>query len=83
MRSVVVVLALFALAGCAQVSDLPADAQPCDEPRPEFCTMEYNPVCGSDGETHGNGCTACSDADVEYYVPGACEGDAEQESATA
>ncbi len=48
----------------------------------EICTMEYVPVCGYGkemicenepcGETFGNGCGACGDIRVEYYVEGEC-----------
>lgn len=38
----------------------------------EVCTMEYAPVCGSDNNTYGNSCVACSNIEVEYYIRGEC-----------
>jgi len=48
----------------------------CEEPRPQICTREYNPVCATlkDGaaRTASTGCTSCSDPEVVGYKMGAC-----------
>src|SRR3990167_5624989 len=58
----------------------------CGNPRPQACTMEYNPVCGAKPivcittpcnpiqQTYGNRCTMQADGAV-YLHDGACRGD--------
>ena len=54
-----------------------ANAEFCTDPRPEVCTMDYTPVCGTDNNgvavTYSNACGACSTLEVVSYVEGACE----------
>ncbi|MDH3447002.1 MAG: hypothetical protein OEO18_02520 [Gammaproteobacteria bacterium] len=67
---------------------MPARAVPCVEPRPQICTMDYTPVCATrdsgrrcvtapcetaESATYANGCGACADPRVVYYLPGACD----------
>ena len=85
--AVSVVVACLTLAmGCAKSpqavqGDNGADAAitPCEEPRPEVCTMIYDPVCGAtisgESKTYSNACTACSDRTITGYRIGACAAD--------
>jgi hypothetical protein len=81
-------LAFVALTACVSVSCSPSTderdprlSEPgltvCKEPRPQVCTAHYDPVCGSLGDgiykSYSNACSACSEAAVVGYRPGACE----------
>jgi len=76
-----VALALFVV-GCTQApAPDPSGIQPegpdarvapCSDPRPEICTADYDPVCGDNGRTYSNRCSACADAAVTYAIPGEC-----------
>ncbi len=76
-------LALCACEGTAPQENIEAEtptaleAQACSEPRPQICTMIYEPVCANreDGSktTEASDCSACSDEKVVSYVPGECK----------
>jgi len=79
----IVLLAGFTALACAQSSAVEetVSSRPvlvaCEEPRPQLCTMQYDPVCGLTADnqykTYSNACSACSDASVSAHTPGACE----------
>ena len=48
-----------------------ADATGTCMPRPELCTQDYTPVCGCDGQTYSNRCTANA-AGLSVETAGEC-----------
>jgi len=79
---------LAATACAAPTADVPPAAAgeefvACTDPRPQLCTMQYDPVCGRVGDgddatwkTYASDCSACGDPAVSgYRAGGECTAD--------
>lgn len=71
------VLFSFTLTACAKDQVVESFDQACSDPRPQMCTMQYDPVCAtlSDGsqKTMASDCSACGDETVKGYSKGECQ----------
>lgn len=78
-RYIAATLLLVSLYACGGKSPLAENGGEilCMDPRPEVCTMEYDPVCATladrSNATYPNACGACADAAVVSHRSGACE----------
>ena len=82
-KVMIVVLTGFTVVACAQapsveeMASAPVGLVACEDPRPQICTAIYDPVCALTADnsykTYASACSACGDANVTGYTPGACE----------
>ncbi|MHA7817395.1 MAG: hypothetical protein ACX93N_13035 [Pseudohaliea sp.] len=70
-------LALGACAGTGSKAPAGDTVTACTAPRPQVCTMVYDPVCATliagGRADYASPCNACADDAVAAWAPGACE----------
>ncbi|SQD80374.1 lipoprotein [Moritella yayanosii] len=86
-KPILLALAVFSLAACSNIDTteetakslpiLPSYSNSCPDERPQMCTMDYRPVCGTtesnELKTFSNACGACSDVTVRGYSESECQ----------
>jgi len=76
LRSIFVIAAICLSACTSNTGEDQINMTKCKNPRPQICTMIYDPVCGVSNsgvqKTYASACTACSDENVLAYEKGEC-----------
>lgn len=76
MRRACGIATLLVLGACASPPPKTGTVTQCTQPRPQVCTMEYNPACAtltSGGQKeYASACNACADDAVAGYQPRPC-----------
>ena len=75
MRIAAGLTAVFLLSACA--SQAPeATTTACQDPRPQVCTLQYEPTCavlaGGERKEYASPCNACADDQVTAFETGPC-----------
>ena len=75
--SVVYISLVLMIAACTSKPPIdPEGMTLCGTPRPQVCSMEYDPVCGhtenGKSESYASACMACSDSSITAYTAGNC-----------
>ncbi|MEP4486997.1 MAG: hypothetical protein ABJ013_15305 [Halioglobus sp.] len=78
MRTLFLCVLVSVLGACAtpEATTPPTTLTQCTAPRPQVCTMQYEPVCANlvKGGTaeYSSGCNACADDAVGGFEKGQC-----------